>query len=56
MKKKLLLKKLKQLEASKIREGGSHEVWQSRTGKPLLIPRHNEIKEWLAKQLIKDAE
>ncbi len=56
MKKKKLIKTLKDLGAKKIREGGNHEFWQSKNGYRFSIPRHSEINEYTAKGILQDAE
>ena len=36
------------------REGGNHSIWMSpQTGATEAVPRHNEIKEPLAKRILK---
>ncbi|MCL2503403.1 MAG: type II toxin-antitoxin system HicA family toxin [Coriobacteriia bacterium] len=53
MKKRDLIKKLRQGECQKIRDDGKHESWTN--GKIIVaVPRHNEIKEGTAKQILKD--
>ncbi len=38
------------------REGHEHTIYRNpRTGRLLSVPRHNEIAEWLARDLIKQA-
>ncbi len=56
MKKKKLLKILKELGAEKIREGGNHEFWQSRGGYRFSVPRHGEINEYTAQSILQDAK
>lgn len=56
MKKKELLKKLKDKGASLKEQGGSHEIWESRNGYRFTVPRHTEIKEGLAKAILKQAD
>lgn len=59
MKKKELLKLLKRLKAMgarQIRQGGNHEFWESANGNRFPVPRHTEIPENLAKEIIKHAE
>ena len=52
MKRKDLEKKLKKAGWYIIRNGGNHDIWTN--GKEMeSIPRHNEIKENLAKAIIK---
>lgn len=56
MKKRELLKKLKDKGASFKMQGGNHEIWESRNGYRFPIPRHTEIKEDLAKTILKQAD
>lgn len=56
MKRKELEKKLREKGAFPIRQGGSHEIWQSKNGRPFTVPRHREINEWLANGILKQAE
>ncbi len=56
MKKKKLTKKLKEKEAFLIRQGGNHEFWESRKGYRFPVPRHTEIDENLAREILKQAE
>lgn len=54
MKRKDLLKKLDQIGCVFIRHGGKHDWYQNPiTGMFQPIPRHNEINEVLARQIIK---
>ncbi len=54
MKRVDLLKKLKNLDCEFIRHGGKHDWYQNKqTGACQPIPRHREIKEHLAKSIIK---
>jgi predicted RNA binding protein YcfA (HicA-like mRNA interferase family) len=40
-----------------LREGGSHSVYvQNETRKVSTVPRHREIKEFLARKICKDLE
>lgn len=55
MKRRDLERKLKQLGWWKDREGSSHSIWTNGTIKEP-VPRHNEIKEMLAKKIIGSAE
>ena len=55
MKRRVLIKKIKAEGAEFVRQGGGHEVWESLNGFPFTVPRHNEIKENLAKAIIKQA-
>jgi mRNA interferase HicA len=54
MKKKDLEKRLKALGWYFSHHGGEHDAWTNGSRK-LFIPRHNEVKELTAKQIIKDA-
>ena len=59
MKRKLLEKKLRKAGCYLKREGASHSLWiNPKTGITEAIPRHTEIKELLAKKILKrlDAE
>ncbi|MCP4118983.1 MAG: type II toxin-antitoxin system HicA family toxin [Desulfobacteraceae bacterium] len=56
MKKKKLIKTLKEKGAFLIRQGGNHEFWESKNGYRFPIPRHAEIDEQLAKEILKQAE
>jgi len=56
MKKKELEKELKARGAKMIRQGGNHEFWESRKGYRFPVPRHSEIDERLAKEILKQAE
>ncbi len=55
MKKKTLLKELKAAGWSLKREGGNHEVW-AKGEATIIVPRHTEIGEGLAKKILKDAK
>lgn len=56
MKKQELLKRLIELGAIKTREGAGHEVWQSKGGAFITVPRHREAKEGTTKAILKQAE
>ncbi|MDJ0679451.1 MAG: type II toxin-antitoxin system HicA family toxin [Xenococcaceae cyanobacterium MO_167.B52] len=54
MKRKELEKKLRQAGCYLKREGASHSLWiNPQTGVVEAIPRHTEIKEFLAKKILK---
>lgn len=54
MKRKVLIKKLEEIGCVMIRHGGKHDWYQNpTTGMFQPIPRHNEINEFLARQIIK---
>jgi len=56
MKKRKLIKELKAKGAKLIRQGGNHEFWESKQGYRFPVPRHNEIDEYLAKEILKQAD
>lgn len=54
MKRRDLEKKLRVAGCYLKREGGSHSIWiNPRTGITETIPRHTEVKENLAKKILK---
>lgn len=54
MKRKKLIKQLEKLGCILIRHGGNHDWYQNpKTKVSQPIPRHNEIKEYLAKHILK---
>jgi predicted RNA binding protein YcfA (HicA-like mRNA interferase family) len=55
MKKRDLEMELKSLGWFLKKQGGNHEIWENGRGDMQPIPRHNEIKEHLAKAIIKAA-
>lgn len=55
MKRKLLLKILKQHDCILLRNGAKHDIYHNPIkGTTQPIPRHNDINEMLAKKIIKD--
>jgi mRNA interferase HicA len=55
MKRKELEKKLRQAGCHLKREGASHSLWiNPQSGTVEAIPRHREIKESLAKKILKN--
>jgi mRNA interferase HicA len=57
MKRKDLIKQIEMMGCILIRHGGKHDWYQNpgtKTSQP--VPRHNEIKEFLAKHIIKMLE
>ena len=56
MKKQELIRQLKAKGAKMIRQGGNHEFWESRHGYRFPVPRHQEIDERLAKEILKQAD
>ncbi len=54
MKRKQLEKKLRKAGCYLKREGASHSLWLNpQTGVVEAVPRHTEIKEFLAKKILK---
>jgi predicted RNA binding protein YcfA (HicA-like mRNA interferase family) len=54
MKRKDLIKKLEQMGCILIRHGGKHDWYQNpKTKVSQPVPRHNEIKDFLAKHILK---
>lgn len=54
MKRRDLEKKLRVVGCYMKREGGSHSIWiNPRTGITETVPRHTEVKEHLAKRILK---
>ncbi|MBI5309177.1 MAG: type II toxin-antitoxin system HicA family toxin [Planctomycetes bacterium] len=57
MKRRDLIKRITEMGCIFIRHGGKHDWYQNpktKTSQP--VPRHNEIKEYLAKHIIKMLE
>ena len=55
MKRKDLEKRLRRAGWQLVRHGGHHDIWSNGEGE-VAIPRHNEINEYTAKAIIKEAE
>ena len=55
MKRRDIEKKLRALGWVLVRHGGRHDVW-SNGEREIVVPRHNEINEYTAKAILKDAE
>lgn len=57
MKRRLLEQKLKMAGCYIKREGGSHTLWiNPKTGAIEAVPRHKEIKEPLAKKILRNLD
>jgi len=57
MKRKDLIKQIEMMGCILIRHGGKHDWYQNpETKASQPVPRHNEIKEYLAKHIIKMLE
>ncbi|MCG3149469.1 MAG: hypothetical protein PCFJNLEI_02931 [Verrucomicrobiae bacterium] len=55
MKRRELLSHLQQHGCVIVREGGSHSIWSNpQTGRKEAIPRHNEIKKFLARSICRN--
>jgi predicted RNA binding protein YcfA (HicA-like mRNA interferase family) len=54
MKRRDLEKKLRALGWLLVRHGSRHDVW-SNGERDLVVPRHNEINEYTAKAILKEA-
>ncbi len=52
----ILIKELKAKGAKMIRQGGNHEFWESVQGYRFPVPRHNEINEMLAREILKQVD
>lgn len=57
MKREVLLKELAKLNWYKYRSGGRHDIYAKKDGKGrITIPRHSEISEFTAKEILKRAK
>lgn len=55
MKRSKLLRHLSRHGCDLLREGGRHSIWENKhTGEMTAVPRHNEIKEFMAQKICKD--
>jgi hypothetical protein len=44
-----------EFQATPVREGGNHSIWSNpQTGRKEAIPRHNEIKKYLAHSICRN--
>ena len=55
MKRRDLIKKLETNGFSKIRDDGSHTIYKTQNKRAVQVPRHREINEITANQILKDA-
>ncbi len=56
MKRRDLIKKLRKGGYEKVREGNEHTIYAHKvTAKQIAIPRHREVNERTAKNILKDA-
>jgi len=55
MKRTALIRHLSKNSCELLREGGRHSIWKNRyTGDMAAVPRHGEIKEFMAGKICKD--
>jgi predicted RNA binding protein YcfA (HicA-like mRNA interferase family) len=55
MKRNQLIKHLLKNGCELLREGGRHSIWKNRqTGDMTAVPRHNEIREFMARKICRD--
>ena len=55
MKRRALLAHLQAQGCAFFHEGGSHTIWRNpQTGRKEAIPRHNEIKKYLARSICRN--
>jgi len=54
LKRRALVHHLEQHGCRLLREGGSHSIFVSPTGRTSTVPRHTEINDDLAKKICKD--
>ncbi|MFZ0258166.1 MAG: type II toxin-antitoxin system HicA family toxin [Gammaproteobacteria bacterium] len=55
MKRSALVRHLSKNGCELLREGGRHSIWKNgRTGDMATVPRHNEIKELMARKICRD--
>lgn len=55
MKRRDLIKKLKAAGYGPVREGGKHSIYKAEGKPPVQVPRHNELNEKTANQILKAA-
>ena len=56
MKRRDLLKHLREHGCLFVREGGDHSIWESQRGKRTSIPRHRQILDYTAKRICRQLE
>lgn len=55
MKRNALIRHLSKHGCELVREGGRHSIWKNRnSGEMTAVPRHNEIKELMARKICRD--
>ena len=55
MKRRDLIKMLRAAGYSEVRNDGGHAIYEKRGSRPVQIPNHREIHEYLAKAILKHA-
>jgi len=57
MKRNELIAHLVKCGCELLREGGRHSIWKNKaSGKMTAVPRHNEIKELMARKICRDLD
>lgn len=57
MKRSELIRHLSKNDCELVREGSRHSIWRNiRLGNMTAVPRHNEIKEFMARKICKDLD
>jgi predicted RNA binding protein YcfA (HicA-like mRNA interferase family) len=57
MKRNKLISHLKNQGCELLREGGRHSIWTNPdSGKMTAVPRHNEIKDFMARKICQDLD
>lgn len=55
MKRSALIRHLSRNGCKLVREGGRHSIWKNmKNGEMTAVPRHNDIRELMAKKICKD--
>lgn len=55
MKRRELIKKLRENGYALDRDDGDHSVYEKEGSRPVQVPRHKEINEYTAEKILKDA-
>jgi mRNA interferase HicA len=55
VKKRDLVRILEQLGCVLVKNDGKHEKWRTPSGRSVSVPRHAEIAEFTARQIIREA-
>jgi mRNA interferase HicA len=55
MKRSALIRHLSKHGCELLREGGRHSIWKNRDSREIAaVPRHSEVKEFMARKICKD--